>query len=192
MLEEVMNRYLQLDPETPKRLKALKGKTFALTFAELPLILYFIGETDRLRIILEKPEHVDATLTTTLPSLLSLHMNPQTNPSAGHINLRGDAELGLAMQRLFSELDIDWEYYIAQFTGDIIAHQLGDAARKLQLWGQQQWKATHQNITEYLQEESQQLPPREALEHFYNDVDGCQLSVDRLAERIQRLEKKSL
>jgi ubiquinone biosynthesis protein UbiJ len=103
------------------------------------------------------------------------------------IKITGDTELGQQVKKLFDELDIDWEGHLAQFTGDVVAYQLGSLFRKGREIKDHAGASLRQNISEYLQEELRFFPPREEIDDFFMDIDEMSLSVERLTARVNQL-----
>jgi len=109
---------------------------------------------------------------------------------AGELAIEGDAALGQRLQRIFRDLDLDWEEPLARLFGDPLGHEMGRAARAVFAWHRQALKTFGLNTADYLQEEARLLPVRDEVETFLNGVDGARADVDRLAARIQRLKDK--
>ena len=103
------------------------------------------------------------------------------------IKISGDVELGQHVKQLFDEIDIDWEGHLAQFTGDIIAHNVGSIIRRGLAFKEQLNTSIRLDLSEYLQEELRVFPPKEEIEDFFNDIDELSLSVERLDAKIVKL-----
>ena len=88
-------------------------------------------------------------------------------------------------------MDIDWEEQLSKLTGDVIAHQLGNGARRIGTLLKHGRRTLQQDIGEYLQEELRVLPSRIETENFSSDVTRLSIDADRLAARIRRLQDTS-
>ena len=104
---------------------------------------------------------------------------------ARRLQMQGDIQLVQAIYSILSDLDIDWEEQLSQRTGDVIAHQIGNIARGLQRWRRHLGQKLRSDVTEYLQEESGQLPTRQEVEDFFTDIYLLQQDVDRLAAKFR-------
>jgi len=102
------------------------------------------------------------------------------------VQISGDLLLGQQIKTIFDALEIDWEGHVAQFTGDVIAHQLGRAVRRGLRTGAHCRTTLQTAVTEHLQEELRVLPSAEAITDFFNDVDALALRVARLEANIQQ------
>ena len=89
-----------------------------------------------------------------------------------------------------SGLDIDWEEQLSKLTGDIIAHQLGNAARHGRRAFRFGLDTLEKDSGEYLQEELRLLPTRIETENFSDEVSRISMDVDRLAARLKRLQNR--
>ena len=108
----------------------------------------------------------------------------------GDIQISGDTELGQQLRDILAAMDIDWEEHLSKFTGDVIAHQAGNAARASQRWAQQSSAALLQDTGEYLQYERELLPDRVQVETFMQQVDVLRDDVERLEARVLRLQQR--
>jgi len=191
-LSAAINRYLMLDPDTPTRLTPLVGKVVALNLQPPGLTLYFRGEADQLVLFRNWEGVVDTTITGGPISLAQMNLTP-TSPlrqlMSGNVTITGDTETGQTFQRLLNQIDIPWQRHLAAIMGDGLAHHITKGIRGLFRWGEESSKSMQANITEYLQEEIRQLPPREAVNDFLTDVDEVRMAADRLAARFERLTK---
>jgi ubiquinone biosynthesis accessory factor UbiJ len=191
LIEEVGNRLLRLDPETLRRLGDLQGRVVCIEFRDIQRKIYLHPSESGFRIATESEQLPAVTLRGTLATFGRLGLGAETETlKAGELEIEGDAALGQRLQRIFRDLDLDWEEPLARLFGDPIGHELGRAARAAFAWHRQALKTFGLNSAEYLQEEARLLPVRDEVEAFLNGVDGVRADVDRLAARIQRLKDK--
>ena len=192
LLEELLNRLLRLDPQALLRLGELDGKTVCLRVARgtgEPVTLYMAPSEAGLR-LLASHGAPDVTITGDVPLFARLLFGEDApNPSsASALQISGDIELGQRFQRILRAIEPDWEEQAARLVGDVAAHQLGRAARALRDWGRHAVQTLGQDVTEYLQEESQTLAKRGRVDAFMREVDTLRADFDRLQKRLERLE----
>ncbi len=192
LLEKAFNHYLSLDPLTPEKLSQLDGKVIAveLTDAGQTLCFTFTGRhVEITQIPIESP---DTVIKGSLFSLVKIGLEKPGSSSvfSSSVEVQGDSELGKQFQEILTQIDIDWEEQLSHYTGDAIAHQAGSAIRTLQDWAKQTFDTLKQNTTEYLQEESRDLPHPIEVNTFLSDVDQLRMDVDRLEARIHRLQNR--
>ncbi|MCB1155828.1 sterol-binding protein, partial [bacterium] len=90
-------------------------------------------------------------------------------------------------QAILDDMDIDWEEMLSRYTGDIVAHQLGNLVRGANRWLSRSAGVIEQDLGEYLQEEARSLPPRLEVQDWMNEVDAARSDLDRLEARIKRI-----
>jgi ubiquinone biosynthesis protein UbiJ len=122
-----------------------------------------------------------------LSMLLSEHREDAV--FAGTIRIDGDNRLAQTLGEVFRGLDIDWEEQLSKLLGDTLAHRLMSRARAGGRWAERSGSIARQNLREYLQQEAAVLPSREELTTFLAAVDTLRDDVERLAARVERLER---
>jgi ubiquinone biosynthesis protein UbiJ len=184
---KLLNSYLGLDPESTRRLQALSGKRLEMRWQEtdVSLTLYFT-DTGVVATLQPYPEP-DTIIIASLWGFLQLGVSalPQTGLLPENVEIHGDVDVAQQVKTLFSHLEIDWEEYLSYAVGDVVAHQMGRAARAIKAFGAQTSDSLTQSVTEYLQEEVSLLPPREAVSDFCREVDELRDDVERFAANWQ-------
>ena len=190
-LETAANQYLRLAPESLAQLGRLQGKVIAVELRGLGQTLYLLPDAQGLMVQSHFEGEPDATLAGTPLSFaeLSLSRNPNRVLFRGDVQITGDIRLGQDFKRILDELDVDWEEVLSQYTGDIVAHKLGDLVRDISQWGQNALRTLGQNGAEYLQQESFDLPFKEEVGPFLKEVSQVRDDVERLAARVARLQQ---
>jgi ubiquinone biosynthesis protein UbiJ len=184
------NRYLQLDPEASARMAALQGHCIALEFRGLDLALYVIPGPDGVRLLQHSDSEPDTVLSGTPLGMarLGLGRNTEQTLFSGAVAISGDVETGQAFKAILDSMEIDWEEQLSRLTGDVIAHQLGNATRHARRFLAHARSTLEQDTGEYLQEELRVLPSRIETENFMTDTSRLAMDTDRLAARIKRLQ----
>lgn len=189
-MEFALNNTLSGSSAAQRDLRQLEGKVIVLELKEFPLKLYFLPQDGRLKVRGEYHGQTDMMVRAPSASLLEAALKRGDMPPRG-IELNGDAETAQTFSRLLKQADLDWEELLSHYVGDIASHQIGNLARGLARWGRDAMQRLGQDIAEYLQYESQTLPPRHEVEAFLAGVDHLKSDVDRLAARLQRLAGKA-
>ena len=190
-LEGALNAALALDPQTGKRLARLQGKLIAIELRGTGITLTLQPTVEgRLRLMGDYDGGVDTTLRGAPLALLKMSTGRTGEGMfSGEVEIDGDVELGTQIQRLFEQLDIDWEEHLSRLTGDIVAHQIGNTMRALFAWGRRSADHLGMDTADYLQEESDTLPVDWEVEEFIQGVDTLRSGVDRIEARVRRLSK---
>ena len=188
VLEKAMNAALAMDPETLARLGRLEGKVVAVELKGLGVTLFLLPGAEGFRLMGHFEGEPDTTLSGSPLALLRLNRGkPGEGLFTGEVKIHGDVELGQRVQRILGGLDIDWEEHLSHLTGDVVAHQVGNLVRGVARWGERAAAGFGRNLTDFLQEERRDLPPRWELEEFLNGVDTLRSDVDRIEARVARL-----
>lgn len=189
-LELAFNRYLDMDPAAGARLASLDGRVIALELRGLDLMLVFRVQGQDIAFIEEPDPKPDTVLRGTPISLARLGFgrgNVTGTLFSGEVEISGDVETGQAFKAVLDAIDIDWEEQLARLTGDVLAHQLGNAARHTGRWLDHVRLTLEQDLSEYLQEELRVVPTRIEIENLIEDIGRLGMDADRLEARLRRL-----
>lgn len=189
-LETAINRLLAADQDSGERLKKLDGRRVRLELQDLASTLDFIFSPYRVEVSLDTEAEADTVISGSMPALFAMALPDEEDRWGGpgsRVKISGDATLARDLERLFSRLDPDWEAGVAQFTGDVVAHQLvtgfkGMAASLLSTGKQMQ-----EAVGDYLSSEQSPLPQPEELRGFADEVDNLRDAVERLEARMRIL-----
>ncbi len=180
-----LNHLLEDAPWARARLAPFVGRTTRVVVPPLPDLGFVVREDGRLAVS-DAPE---AQLVVTLrPAAVPLLLR-RDEALLGEVEFSGDAELAAALQFLFRNLEWDFEEDLARVVGDVAAHRLAAAARSLVAWQQDAAERAGRNLAEYLTEEAGVLAQPAALARFGREVDDLRDATDRLAQRLERLER---
>ena len=189
-LESVINRYLRLDPDTAARMAALAGHCIGINLQVLDLQLFIYPGTQGIQL----RDHIDGEPDTVLHGTplgmarLGLGKSTEKTLFSGTVSIIGDVETGQAFKAVLDDMDIDWEEQLSMLTGDVIAHQLNNTAKRAGQAFRHSRRTLEKDIGEYLQEELRVLPARIETENFSAAVTRISIDTDRLAARIKRLQ----
>jgi ubiquinone biosynthesis accessory factor UbiJ len=186
----VINRYLEMDPAACERLAGLEGRVIAMELRGLDLRLVFRVQGQGIAFIDEPELQLDTLLRGTPIGLARLGLgggNATGTLFSGAVEIAGDVETGQAFKAILDGIDIDWEEQLARYSGDVLAHQLGNAARHLDRWLRHARLTLEKDLSEYLQEELRLVPTRIEIENLLEDIDRLGMDAERLEARVKRL-----
>lgn len=188
--EVALNKYLSLDEDVAVFLKPLTGKIIAITIQPFNETIYLCPNSENIQLIDYYAGTADTTLTGSLPAfgLMGLSSTPARAFFSGEVQITGDLDVGHQFQKLFAQLDIDLEEQLSHVTGDVIAHKVGLFFRNAGLWQQENFNSLQLNIKEFLQDETQDLPPAPEVNILNEGIDQLKEDLDRLEARINRLD----
>jgi len=170
----------------------LDGTTVAIRVKDTALAAYFTVNEDSLALSQNSDGEPDICITGSLLTLARMAGSGDTNAiREGSLELTGDAETAEAFQKLLTAAKPDFEEGVAGVVGDAAAHTLGEMGRGVGRWARDARSTMGDNIREYLQEESRDLPSRYEVERFAAEISTLRDDVDRLAARFSRLQDSS-
>ena len=193
-LEIAINQYLSLDPNASTFLAPLAGKVIKVTISSFNESLYLCPSLDAIQLLDFSSEPVNTQLTGSVFAfgLMGLSSKPMRSIFSGDIQIEGDMQLGRKFQALFSKLDINLEPHLARYTGESVAQHISQFFRSGHEWSKESIDSFRLNVSEYLQDETRDLPSEPEVAIFYDQVDELRTHFDRISSRIERLEKTLL
>ena len=193
-LETALNKYLALDQNRGEFLAPLAGKVITVTITPFNETIYLCPSADSIQFLDQCPDQPDTHLTGSVFTLglMGLSSKPMRSIFSGEVKIEGDMQTGRKFQELFAKLDINLEQQLARYTGDSIAHNISRFFRAGQEWSKESIETFRLNASEFLQEETRDLPAGPEVDIFYAQVDALRTEFDRLQSRIERLENTLL
>jgi len=190
-LETSINLVLKKDPGTLKKFSALQGKVIAFELNELDLTLYLFPHTEGVQVQYLYEGQADTTLQGSPLAFINMSLGDSTESFfSGEVRIKGDIELGQHFKRILEQLDLDWEEWLSEYSGDLIAFKAGSLIRDFNAWGKDTLKTLKLDAGEYLQDEGQLTPYPDEIEDFATNVSQLRDDSARLEARILRLQKQ--
>ncbi|QGX40107.1 ubiquinone biosynthesis accessory factor UbiJ [Permianibacter aggregans] len=183
MLEAPVNRLIALDPLAPPKLKALEGKPLAVELTGLQWRLLLSVDAGCLRFASEGQAAV--TLSGRLVDFAQV-ASQGGDMAAGTLQVTGDVGAAQRWQRFFTELQPDFDEQLAQWIGDLPAHQLGQLFRQIGEALRQLLLQSQSASVEFLQEEGRWLVARAEMQQFLDEVDALRARADTLLNQARK------
>lgn len=191
-IESALNTYFSLDPESATRIQKMQGKVVTVELLKIQLTFHLIFTDSKIEFKTGALEsvHSDTIIKGTPLRLLQMALSKQSRQPffSDDVSIQGNLELGQAAIDLFDHLEIDWEAFLSKWIGDVSAHHLGRLSQRIKAWSEQTRETFTQNVNEYIHEEVDFFPTREALNDYFHDVDTLRMDTDRLAAKIGYLK----
>lgn len=194
-LENVLNRGLPRSPRAQQLCAELEGRSvlIVVTITSARILVESTGASLKLSAVTAETlasTPPDATITGGPLSLLALSGTaPEAVLQRGDVRIEGDTELAQKFRELALLLRPDLEEELSLVLGDVPAHQIGRLARGLAGWTHKAATTTVHNLAEYLGHERRDGVSRNEAEPFLRSVDSLREDVDRLAARIDFLNR---
>jgi ubiquinone biosynthesis protein UbiJ len=186
-IARVLNRNIRESTRASELCERLDGKLVAIRVRDTALSGYF--EIDRNGLLLSTSHDAEADVVITGSLMALALMAGEDSIRDGSLDLTGDAATAQAFQQLLEHARPDIEEELSVVIGDTAAHGLGEFARAVGRWASETRSIMGDNIREYLQEESRDVPSRYEVEQFSRRVNQVRDDVDRLAARVSRLRE---
>ncbi len=189
--ESVVNRVLALDPEGAARLAPVEGRVLRVELTGFGTRVYVVPGEQQLFLFGSYDAPPDCVVRGSPAALLGMVLAEHREDAvfAGAVSIDGDNRLAQVLGEVFRGLDIDWEEQLSKLLGDTLAHRVMNRARAGERWAGRSSDIARQNLREYLQEEALVLPSRQEMDDFLGSVDRLRDDVERLAARVERLER---
>jgi len=186
------NRLLCLDDQVMSRCKDLQGHCIELHLTDLDFKLYCHPGSWGMRFSQEKPNgEVDASISGRLMALVNLSLQEDKISTAiqQRVSIQGDARVAQQMQKILTELDIDWEEVLSKYTGDVMAYQIHKQVLSAGEWLRNSARSLLLNTSEYIREEQHLSPTQVEFERFQQQNTTLKQDVERSEARLRHLLK---
>lgn len=191
-LSALLNRNVAQSERASALARQLDGRGLSLVFEGTSMAFFFRVAEGRVTLDTRNSGEVDATLSGSPLSLLSL-VGPgaEDRLRGSSIRIAGDAEVAQRFRDLLQLAQPDFEEELSRVVGDVAAHQVANVVRNVFDWGRKAADSFSTNVAEYLQEEGRDVPSRVEVEEFLEAVDQLREATDRLDARLSRAESRA-
>jgi len=193
LLETALNRLLTTDPASLERLQRLQGRLLEVQLEGLGITLYLAFSRWRVAVQLSADRPADAVVSGSPPALFALALADRDDGWAGpgsRVRIAGDATLARDLERLFAQLEPDWEGELAIWFGDVFGHQAAVAGRAAAAHLRDTAEVLHEWSAEYLGQPQGPVAQAAELQEFSAAVDHLRDATDRLEARLRRLRDR--
>lgn len=190
-LEANLNRNIAASSAARALCARLNGKSLRVQLAGLPMEFILRAEGERIQLADDARAAADARISGSPLGLFSLAAQQTRSTNGSSVHIEGDAEVAHGFSELLKLAKPDLEEELSRVVGDVAAHQLGNTVRSLLGFGRRVGDTFLQNAGEYLSEEGRDVPSKTEAEEFTRGVDTLRDDVERLAARLNALERKT-
>jgi|TARA_B110000263_G_C15197456_1_gene459050 ubiquinone biosynthesis accessory factor UbiJ len=191
VMEHLLNQHINESSTAQSQLRALADRTLLIDVKDMNLKICFKAEEAYLRIhgiSRNDEEKMTATISgTPLTFLRLLRASTADELRASGATIYGDTETIEGFSELLRLARPEIEEEISLLVGDVLAYEISKTANRLTAWGNRALQTVAMNTSEFIQEESSQLPPRLEVEGFSREVEVLREDTDRAAQRVDRL-----
>lgn len=194
VLEDMLNKALDLDPATRLQLNQHIGRSILVNvqFPHLSILVFLDEGKVRLTPAEDHLSHeANATVTASSFDLIKQALNKEKVILQSGLQIEGDVFFLHELQKISHQIDIDWEFGLSQFVGDISASQIGQGVRSLFDFAKQAANAFLNNSSQFLREDAQILPKKWQVDDYIEEVQELRSDIERLEARIILLQQRS-
>jgi ubiquinone biosynthesis accessory factor UbiJ len=191
-VEALLNRNVKASGQAAAVARRLRGTCMQLDVEGWIRVRASVSE-HRLVLAAGDDSAADAFITGSPAALWNLlRANAAGGGGAGarRAQIRGDAEIAHLYRELFALARPDLEEELSRIVGDMPARRIARLARGSFAWLRGARRTVHENIAEYLQEESRDLVNHPEYEEFLRGVDAVRETADRVEARLAGLERR--
>jgi ubiquinone biosynthesis protein UbiJ len=187
IVEQILNGHVQESTAALDMLSSLHGKSLGVEVRGPGVTIVVSAENEKLRLEFAGESSATATVSgTPLALLASLRGDALSGFKDSGITISGDAEAAEDFSTLLRLARPDLEEQLSHLAGDVVAHRIGSTVRNARAWSKQAVSALGMNTTEYLQEESRQVPTRVEVEGFFAEIERLRDAAERVAARVDQ------
>lgn len=184
------NHLLSMDQQVVERCQELQGNCIEIHLTDVDLRLFCHPGSWGIRLSLDEPaKPVDATISGRTVALLSLAKQEDKISTSiqEQVSINGNAAVAQKMQKILTELDLDWEETLSHYTGDVLAYRIHQQALSTADWLRKSLISLAQTSSEYLREESRLSPTQVEFERFQQQATMLKQDVERAEVRLRHL-----
>jgi len=104
--------------------------------------------------------------------------------------IQGNHELAENFLRALNLMELDWEEKLSQYTGDLIAHQIGQKTRQWHRYKKSTGRQITEMFEEYLKHELRIGPSRLEMQTWQTQLEELEQQTQTLLQRAKRLKPK--
>lgn len=192
LLEGAVNRILSMDDGSPERLQRLAGRLLQLDIEGIGITLYFAFTERRVNVTIRSETEADTVISGSPAALFSMAA-PEGAGNWGtgdsRVNITGDANLARDLERLFSQLDPDWEGSLSRLFGDVWGHQVASGLRSGAKRARETAGSASEMVDEYINSGRGPVVNANEFSEFSQAVGDIGAAANRIEEQLEKLER---
>ncbi len=191
-LEQAINHHISMAPSAVKQMAQLHGKIIALEMLGTGQTIYLVPGPDMVQLLSCYEGDPDCLLRGSPMTIAQLRCSvPEgKNPIPDDMQVSGDQGLAEQFCSILRQIEINWEQYLSQYTGSLIAGEVGKAMNFANYWRDHIVDTLNQEIQGQLQQEEAVLPARHETEGFCSSVEQLENRLEQLQKRVDILTMK--
>jgi ubiquinone biosynthesis accessory factor UbiJ len=191
-LELVINQALKYDLKTQAQLQSIDGVRFQFIVNSPSLSISLLVMGNEVMIMANDAAIADCIIEGTAKDFVGVAKAKDKNQALiDHpLNISGDTRQFMVLQQVFSDIDIDWEAFIADHLGDVAGHMVADGLRFMGGLFKQSFDAKKEVVKTHL-ESGELLAKPIDIEMFAEKVNELKFDSERLDAKFRQFRQKS-
>jgi ubiquinone biosynthesis protein UbiJ len=188
-IEQTINRLISDDEDTLSQLNKMSGKCIELLFVNKNFSVYIWPSSIGIELNTAHEGDANVTIKGSLSDMFTYMLASREGSSIqkGNLEVIGDIGLAQDFQNAMKNIDLDWEEYLSAYTGDILAHKIGNIVKAGTGYAAYASTKFKEDISEYLMYEKKVLLSEIEVKEFVCEIDILRDDVERLKLRLDRL-----
>lgn len=186
MMTTAIQKMIQYDPQSVKKLKNLAGKKVKITIQPVNQSVILIILADTIEVSTDDSLAVDTTISGKPSALFAMSTN-QHIPGLDGVTINGDASTGQFIADFLKQLQPDWEDAWCDLLGEGPGYQVSQMLGGLKKAGMSLFNSVRMSSEEFLLEENRELISPREMETFLDQVDDLRSDTDRLERKMTAL-----
>ena len=187
-LEAAVNRVLNLDERAASRLDKLEGQVLQLDVEGLGISLFITSRYGNVHIGLDAPGEPDTVISGTPFALFAMaapgEMDGWGLPGS-RVHISGDANLARDLERVFRQLDPDWEGQLSVMFGDVLGFQIASGLKQGGDFLRASARSAGKMAGHYFRDESSMLVTPTEFRSFSQRLGELSKAVESLEARVK-------
>ena len=192
LLETGINRALALDAESEARLQRLADRMLQLDIEGVGITLYIAFTTRRVEVGTRSAHEPDTVISGSPAALFSMAAPEGAGiwgTSGSRVTITGDANLARDLERLFSQLDPDWEGSLSRLLGDVWGYQVAAGLRTGASQARRSAAEASEMVREFVTREGGPVVREQELTRFAAGIDDLNSALARLERRLAKRDE---
>ena len=189
-IEPVLNDLISTSDKDLSPLKRIQGKLIALKIRPFDVQLFFYASDNKLCLQGEVDGIPDVEISGSPGALIRNAMGGLAERSLApdEIQITGDTVLARQFQTVIRDSGINWTNVISRVSPKLLQYQVHRFLKQTAEWTKSTEASFRLDVSEYVQEEIRLTPTVTEAQNWMSEIDILRNSVDRLSQRILRLQ----
>ncbi len=187
MMTAAIQKMIQYDPKSVKKLKPLAGKKVKVNIQPINQSVILLIGSNNIEVSTDDDMQVDTTISGK-PSALFAMSTSQHIPGLDGVTINGDASTGQFVADFLKQLKPDWEEAWCDLLGEGPGYQTSELLKSVAQAGKSLFSSVLQSSQEYLLEENRELVSPHEMEAFLDQVADLQSDTVRLERKLAQLQ----